>query len=47
MASSQKQKHVLLLNPIRAVMAGYLLSRCKHLCMFIFRVVSPSLAETK
>jgi len=30
---------------IRDVMAAYLLSKCKHLCMLKFRVVSPSLTK--
>jgi len=27
------------------VMAAYLLSKCKHLCMLKFRVVSPTLTK--
>jgi len=30
---------------LRGVMAAYLLYRYKHLCMLIFRVVSPSLTK--
>ena len=30
---------------LREAMAAYLLYRCKHLCMLIFRVVSPSLTK--
>lgn len=44
---NQKRKNVLLRSPIREAIAGHLLYRCKHFCIFVFRVVLPSLSETK
>ena len=44
---SNKRLNVFLRCPIGEVMVGYLLYRCKHLCMLIFHVVPPSLTKTK
>jgi len=40
--SNKNTKNMLLRAQIREVTPGYLPHRCKHLCMFILRVVSPS-----
>jgi len=44
---TKNTKYVLLRNPVKELMVGYLLYRCKHLCMILFRVVSSSSTKVK